>query len=394
MTFTTKVVIFNVIKGQLSTSLCVLFQIYSYVSLTFVIIDIFSFVTQTHKFFRIEIEYNPKTTINSSIHTLLHPNDSFVTPSYDDNITNYEDVHPGMLVVDAICLLFFLTEFILRLLLAPIKCKFLSLPITIFEILALLPDIIEFAFRFFRPEQQRQISRVDIMAFLRLLRVFRILRLIRHFPGLWILFYTLQASVKELLLLLLFLCVGMLFFASLIYYVDDRSRFTSIPTACWWAVITMTTVGYGDMYPTTGLGYVVGCLTAICGVLVIGFTVPVLVNNFMLYYQHTQCSLNRNQTNKRCKNNAIAVRDIFIRHSSMETTIDTCAPENSARSGGLTLSTVPPNVDYVANSLVVSNDDCNEEHKNENTGANDCEIANTVDLNNNNNNAFFISERL
>ena len=63
----------------------------------------------------------------------------------------------------------------------------------------------------------------------------------RHFPGLWILFYTLKASVKELLLLLLFLCVGMLFFASLIYYSDSRETFTSIPRACWWSIITMTT---------------------------------------------------------------------------------------------------------------------------------------------------------
>jgi hypothetical protein len=88
-----------------------------------------------------------------------------------------------------------------------------------------------------------------------------------------------------------FLCVGMLICSSLIYYEDDRKTFTSIPHSFWWALITMTTVGYGDMYPLTEWGYVIGSLTALSGLLMIGFSVPILVNNVIMYYQHIQFGL-------------------------------------------------------------------------------------------------------
>jgi voltage-gated potassium channel Kch len=58
--------------------------------------------------------------------------------------------------------------------------------------------------------------------------------------------------------------------------------FTSIPYSFWWALITLTTVGYGDMYPVTEWGYVIGSLTAMFGLLMIGFSVPILVNNFII----------------------------------------------------------------------------------------------------------------
>ena len=50
----------------------------------------------------------------------------------------------------------------------------------------------------------------------------------------------------------------------------------------------MTTVGYGDMYPITFPGYLVGSAAAVCGVLVIGFSVPALINNFSLYHTHVR----------------------------------------------------------------------------------------------------------
>lgn len=62
----------------------------------------------------------------------------------------------------------------------------------------------------------------------------------------------------------------------------------AIPIGLWWAIVTMTTVGYGDLKPQTYSGMIVGALCAISGVLTIALPVPVIVSNFTMFYSHTQ----------------------------------------------------------------------------------------------------------
>ena len=73
------------------------------------------------------------------------------------------------------------------------------------------------------------------------------------------------------MLLVFFLVLGIVIFASLVYYaeriqVNPTNDFSSIPLGLWWALVTMTTVGYGDMVPKTYLGMFVGAMCAMAGV--------------------------------------------------------------------------------------------------------------------------------
>ena len=109
-----------------------------------------------------------------------------------------------------------------------------------------------------------------------------------------VLVYAIKASIQELLMLFIFLLIGMLIFSTMIYYAERKNateggdNFPTIPMGFWWSIITMTTVGYGDVYPTTPVGYVVGTACSVCGVLLVALTIPVISNNFTLFYRHVQ----------------------------------------------------------------------------------------------------------
>jgi len=136
----------------------------------------------------------------------------------------------------------------------------------------------------------------ETLEFLSIVRILRLFKLTRHSPGLKILIQTFRASANELALLIFFLVLGVVVFASFVYHAErlapdstsGDNRFTSIPVGLWWAIVTMTTVGYGDMTPRTYLGMLVGSLCALLGVLTLNLPVPIIVNNFGMFYSHTQ----------------------------------------------------------------------------------------------------------
>uniref|UniRef100_A0A3Q3BND6 Potassium voltage-gated channel subfamily A member 10 n=1 Tax=Kryptolebias marmoratus TaxID=37003 RepID=A0A3Q3BND6_KRYMA len=191
--------------------------------------------------------------------------------------------------IETACIAWFAFELCVRFVACPSKREFFHNIMNIIDIISIIPYFVTLITELATtPEESSgQNMSLAILRIIRLVRVFRIFKLSRHSKGLQILGQTLKASMRELGLLIFFLFIGVILFSSAIYFaeVDDpNTQFVSIPDGFWWAVVTMTTVGYGDMCPITLGGKVVGTLCAIAGVLTIALPVPVIVSNFNYFY--------------------------------------------------------------------------------------------------------------
>ena len=198
-------------------------------------------------------------------------------------------------IFEYICIIFFTSEIIARVIVCPNKCDFFKELFNWIDLCSVIPFYVVKIIIAIDLELETSEVLLFINA-LRLVRIFRILKLTRHFSGLKILGHTIRASAKELMLLFLVLIIGVLIFAVLIFYAEQINEasvndFQDIPLSFWWAVVTMTTLGYGDMHPRTGLGYVVGTICAVCGLLMLSLPVPIIVSNFTLYYSHAQAKM-------------------------------------------------------------------------------------------------------
>ena len=195
-------------------------------------------------------------------------------------------------IVETVCIVWFSFEFVVRCFACPSQALFFKNIMNIIDIVSILPYFITLGTDLAQQQgggngQQQQAMSFAILRIIRLVRVFRIFKLSRHSKGLQILGHTLRASMRELGLLIFFLFIGVILFSSAVYFAEadePTTHFQSIPDAFWWAVVTMTTVGYGDMKPITVGGKIVGSLCAIAGVLTIALPVPVIVSNFNYFY--------------------------------------------------------------------------------------------------------------
>lgn len=198
-------------------------------------------------------------------------------------------------VVETLCIIWFSFELIVRFFACPSKPAFFKNMMNTIDIVSIIPYFITLGTEMAEdPDGAKELkgggeqaTSLAILRVIRLVRVFRIFKLSRHSKGLQILGQTLKASMRELGLLIFFLFIGVILFSSAVYFAEAEEKdsfFTSIPDAFWWAVVSMTTVGYGDMYPVTIGGKIVGSLCAIAGVLTIALPVPVIVSNFNYFY--------------------------------------------------------------------------------------------------------------
>lgn len=198
--------------------------------------------------------------------------------------------------LDTACVMIFTVEYLLRLAAAPSRYRFVRSVMSIIDVVAILPYYIGLVMT-----DNEDVSGAFVT--LRVFRVFRIFKFSRHSQGLRILGYTLKSCASELGFLLFSLTMAIIIFATVMFYAEkgsSASKFTSIPAAFWYTIVTMTTLGYGDMVPKTIAGKIFGSICSLSGVLVIALPVPVIVSNFSrIYHQNQRADKRRAQKKAR-----------------------------------------------------------------------------------------------
>ncbi|XP_054422563.1 potassium voltage-gated channel subfamily F member 1 [Pteronotus mesoamericanus] len=195
--------------------------------------------------------------------------------------------HPTLENVETACIGWFTLEFLLRLFSSPNKLHFVLSFMNIVDVLAILPFYVSLTLTHLGARMMELTNVQQAVQALRIMRIARIFKLARHSSGLQTLTYALKRSFKELGLLLMYLAVGIFVFSALGYTMEQshpETLFKSIPQSFWWAIITMTTVGYGDIYPKTTLGKLNAAISFLCGVIAIALPIHPIINNFVRYY--------------------------------------------------------------------------------------------------------------
>lgn len=125
-----------------------------------------------------------------------------------------------------------------------------------------------------------------VLRLLRVLRIFRILKLVRFMEDANILVRALMSARRKILVFLFCVVILNVIFGSLMYVIEGPANgFTSIPVGIYWAIVTMTTVGYGDISPQTGFGRLLASVAMIAGYAIIAVPTGIVSSELMNEFQ-------------------------------------------------------------------------------------------------------------
>jgi len=154
------------------------------------------------------------------------------------------------------------------------RLKFMLTPLALVDLFAVLP--------FYLP----MFIKLDLrfLRAVRLVRIFRLFKIGRYSEAMKVFGRVLKAKKEQLLITLFAVFIILTIASSLLYYVENEAQpeaFSSIPSAMWWGVSALTTVGYGDVYPITLMGKLLGAIISLIGIGLFAMPAGILSSGFV-----------------------------------------------------------------------------------------------------------------
>lgn len=192
-----------------------------------------------------------------------------------DSVKSLQNVYGELFrVLEWVFTLLFLVEYMLRLAVVGRPMIYATSFFGLVDLFAIVPTFLSLLFpvtRYFR-----------VIRILRLLRIFRVLKLVQYLNEAKYLTEALKSSRRKITLFIFTVLTMVVILGSLMYVIEgDAGQFTSIPRSIYWAIVTLTTVGYGDISPQTGLGQAVAAVIMILGYSIIAVPTGIVTAHLM-----------------------------------------------------------------------------------------------------------------
>jgi len=198
-----------------------------------------------------------------------------------DSVSSIQQTYGDLLYIGewAFTILFTI-EYVLRLYSIGKPLSYATSFFGVVDLLAVVPTYLSI---FFPGSQYFMVIRI-----LRVLRIFRVLKLVQYLGEARLLLQALRASRRKITVFVFVVLTLVVVFGSLMYIIEDsQSGFTSIPQSIYWAIVTLTTVGYGDISPQTGLGQTLAALIMIIGYAIIAVPTGIVTAELAQVYKKT-----------------------------------------------------------------------------------------------------------
>lgn len=202
----------------------------------------------------------------------------------------FKEEHPAFVIIDRITTGIFIIDYLLRLLTADYKLKkgwlsFLAYPFTamaLIDLLSILPSvtILSRSFRLFK-----------MFRLFRTFRVFKVFKAFRYSKNINIIINVFKAQ-KDSLMVVCWLAVGYILVTALVIFNVESDTFDSFFDAVYWATISLTTVGYGDIYAVSVIGKIITMISSVFGIAIVALPAGIITAGYMAEIQKSKDTKN------------------------------------------------------------------------------------------------------
>lgn len=192
----------------------------------------------------------------------------------------FKDNYPIFEIIDTVTVSLFIADYILRLMTADYKyddkspvsfLKYPFSPMAVIDLLTILPSVVPLNSGF---------KVLRLFRIVRTLKVFRVFRVLRYSKSIKRLICVFEACKKSLLTVLV-LALAYVFITAVIIFNFEPETFESFFDAVYWATVSLTTVGYGDIYPVTVVGRIIAMISSFIGIAIIALPAGIITGGYV-----------------------------------------------------------------------------------------------------------------